>query len=183
MHINPQSSVHSNHSYNVLATKHRNISNCEKNCQENKSQKIRFQFSTPVYYHDIPKDVHSRKFEKGANKSRKKKIETSRQKDATRTMLSDFLQTQVQKLNCRSMEACWPNLWANTAVKRRTWDFPYPAMRKLVHALAAARERERERGCTTVRQDLGFRIRRTTTTRQKTKIRRGKVSELIDERD
>jgi hypothetical protein len=86
-------------------------------------------------------------------------------------------------LNCRSMEACWPNLWANTAVKRRTWDFPYPAMRKLVHALAAARERERERGCTTVRQDLGFRIRRTTTTRQKTKIRRGKVSELIDERD
>jgi hypothetical protein len=120
MHINPQSSVHSNHSYNVLATKHRNISNCEKNCQENKSQKIRFQFSTPVYYHDIPKDVHSRKFEKGANKSRKKKIETSRQKDATRTMLSDFLQTQVQKLNCRSMEACWPNLWANTAVKRRT---------------------------------------------------------------
>jgi hypothetical protein len=78
-----------------------------------------------------------------------------------------FSSNPNQKLNCRSMEACWPNLWADTAVKRRTWDFPYPAMRKLVQALAAARERER--GCTTVPQDLGFRIRRTTTTRQKTK--------------
>lgn len=51
--------------------------------------------------------------------------------------------------------------------KKKNLRFPYPAMRKLVQALAAARERER--GCTAVPQDLGFRIRRTTTTRQKTK--------------
>jgi len=66
--------------------------------------------------------------------------------------------------------------------KKKNLRFPVPSdAQTRVQALAAARERER--GRTTVPQDLGFRNRRTTTTRQKTKIRRGKVGEWIDERD
>jgi hypothetical protein len=165
----------------MFSTKRRNISNSEKNWQENKRQKNRFQISTPFYYHDIPKRCP---FEEIRERSKQESKEEDWNPQGKKIRHIPWRQIFFKPKFKSSTAARW-KLAGQTCGPRplKKEELEISRTQRCANSFKLSQLREKERGRTTVPQDLGFRIRRTTTTRQKTKIRRGKVGEWIDERD
>jgi hypothetical protein len=87
-----------------------------KTVRKIKDKKIASRFLPHSTITTFRKDAHSRKFEKGANKSRKKKIETPKVKRCDTYHDVRFSSNP----NSKAQLPLDGSLWANTAVKRRT---------------------------------------------------------------